>query len=125
MPDFRRYFVPGGTYFFTVVTASRHPLFKNELARTLLGRAMREQRAEAPFETVAIVLLPDHLHAIWTLPVGDDHYSRRWQAIKARFTSEWLASGGTEQSIDSRRHDSFFNGGRSEEICVRRCLPKL
>lgn len=96
MPDFRRYFVPGGTYFFTLVTASRNPLFRHEKARTLLGSTMREERERAPFETVAIVLLPDHLHVIWTLPPADDDYSRRWQAIKANFTSQWLALGGEE-----------------------------
>jgi putative transposase len=71
MPDYRRYFVPGGTYFFTVVTAGRRPLFHCREARTLLGEMMRSKRQDAPFATIAIVLLPDHLHAIWTLPSGD------------------------------------------------------
>jgi putative transposase len=99
--DFRRYYVPGGTYFFTVVTAGRLPLFQSEAARTLLGQMIREQRDQRPFETVAMVLLPDHLHAIWTLPPGDDKYSDRWKAIKARFTSEWLASGGEETMVSA------------------------
>jgi len=99
MPDFRRYFVPGGTYFFTLVTARRTALFTDERARTLLGRIMREERKKARFETIAIVLLPDHLHAIWTLPPDDDEYPGRWQAIKAGFTSRWLLSGGAEQEV--------------------------
>lgn len=98
MPDFRRYFVPGGTYFFTVVTARRVPIFRSEQARALLGEVMRKKREEAPFETVATVLLPDHLHAIWTLPAEDDDYPNRWKAIKAQFTSEWLRAGGEEQA---------------------------
>jgi len=101
MPEYRRYFVEGGTYFFTVVTAEREPLFLDPWARYFLGRVMREQRQNMPFETVAIVLLPDHLHAIWTLPSGDKAYSARWQAIKARFTSEWLDFGGSETAISS------------------------
>jgi putative transposase len=101
MPDYRRYFVPGGTYFFTLVTAERRPLFNDPWARYLLGRVMREQRDKQPFETVAIVLLPDHLHAIWSLPPGDDAYSARWQAIKARFTSEWLKFGGNEAGVSA------------------------
>lgn len=101
MPEFRRYFVPGGTYFFTLVTAGRKPLFGQEETRTLLGRIMREERKNAPFETVAIVLLPDHLHAIWTLPPGDEDYSSRWQGIKAKFTSGRLASGWKEQKVTS------------------------
>jgi putative transposase len=99
MPDFRRYFVEGGTYFFTLVTADRRPLFRDPWARYYLGRAMRDQRAATPFQTVCIVLLPDHLHAIWTLPAGDKSYSERWQAIKARFTSDWLRAGGTETAV--------------------------
>lgn len=99
MPDFRRYFVPGGTYFFTLVAAGRAPLFRNEQARTLLGHKMREIQEESPFEPVAIVLLPDHLHTIWTLPRGDADYANRWKAIKAKFTSEWLKSGGSEQRV--------------------------
>src|SRR6266566_4361886 len=72
VPDYRRYFVPGGTYFFTVVTAARFPLFSDAWGRHFLGQVMRETRDETPFETLAIVLLPDHLHALWTLPSGDD-----------------------------------------------------
>jgi putative transposase len=99
MSDYRRCFVEGGTYFFTLVTANRTPLFQADDARQLLGRIIRETRKELFFSTVAIVLLPDHLHAIWTLPGGDDEYSRRWQAIKARFTLEWLDAGGKEQRV--------------------------
>ncbi len=97
MPDYRRYFVPGGTYFFTLVTASRFPIFRSAQARGILGTIMREQREEAPFETIAIVLLPDHMHALWTLPPGDDDYPNRWKAIKAKFTAAWLKAGGEEQ----------------------------
>jgi putative transposase len=99
VPDLRRFFVAGGTYFFTLVTAGREPIFSQERARTLLGTAMREKRKDAPFDTVAIVLLPDHLHTIWTLPPGDHDYAGRWQAIKAKFTSAWLNLGGQEQEV--------------------------
>ncbi|MCH8044784.1 MAG: transposase [Planctomycetes bacterium] len=99
MSCFRRYFVPGATYFFTVVTAGRARLFADDRARTLLGEVYRQTNRSAAFETVAIVLLPDHLHAVWTLPAGDIDYSGRWKAIKARFTSRWLASGGSEEPV--------------------------
>jgi putative transposase len=99
VPEFRRFFVAGGTFFFTLVTAGRAPLFRQHGAPELLGRIMREERDRAAFTTVAIVLLPDHLHAIWTLPPGDAEYPARWQAIKACFTSAWLTSGGDEQTV--------------------------
>jgi len=101
VPDYRRYFVEGGTYFFTLVTAHRQPLFNDPWARYLLGRAMRQQRDTRPFETVAIVLLRDHLRAIWALPPGDSDYSSRWQAIKATFTLEWLRLGGQEATVSA------------------------
>jgi len=99
MPDYRRYFVEGGTYFFTLVTANRVPLFNDPWARHFLGQSIRQERDKRPFETLAIVLLPDHLHAMWTLPSGDKDYSLRWQSIKASFTSRWLAFEGSEEPV--------------------------
>ena len=99
MPDYRRYFVPGGTFFFTLVAAERAPLFAAAAARKLLGTKMREACGKRAFETVAAVLLPDHLHVIWTLPCGDSEYPTRWKAIKAKFTAEWLGCGGQEHRV--------------------------
>jgi putative transposase len=99
MPDYRRYFVAGGTYFFSLVTADRAPLFGSAEARRLLGQLMRQQRNMKQFDTIAIVLLPDHLHTIWTLPAGDSDYSNRWKAIKATFTSAWVTLGGDERAV--------------------------
>jgi REP-associated tyrosine transposase len=98
MSDYRRYFVPGGTYFFTLVTAKRVPLFTSDRARRALGKVMRDCFAERPVNVIAQVLLPDHLHAIWALPSHDCDYSNRWRWIKREFTRAWLASGGAEQS---------------------------
>jgi putative transposase len=106
MSDYRRNFVPGGTFFFTVVAERRAPLFAEEQARTILGNVMRACAARHPFETTAIVLLPDHLHALWQLAPGDDKYSLRWNWIKRKFTERWLAQGGREQpQPKSRRRE--------------------
>ena len=99
MSDYRRYYQPGGTSFFTIVTYHRFRLFAEAGARDLLGEVMRDVRAEMPFETVAMVLLPEHLHAIWALTSGDADYSTRWKEIKSRFTSRWLAQGGREMPV--------------------------
>lgn len=93
MPDYRRSYVPGGTYFFTVVTHERRPIFQDPVAVGLLGDAMRHVREKHPFQTVAIVVLWDHLHCIWTLPPGDDGYSGRWRWIKKRFSQRLAAMG--------------------------------
>jgi putative transposase len=97
MPDYRRRHAPGGTYFFTLVTENRQPILCTELARSILRRAIEDCRRERDFDAVAMVLLPDHLHAIWTLPPGDANYAIRWARIKSRFTREWLDQGGPEQ----------------------------
>ena len=99
MPDFRRWYQPGGTYFFTVVSYDRRPVWKDELARRLVGEAIRSVRIEQPFETIAIVLLWDHLHCVWSMPHVDEDFSGRWKEIKDRFTGAWLESGGTEVEV--------------------------
>jgi putative transposase len=103
MADYRRWHIAGGTFFFTVVTHSRVPLFANEIAREILGTKIRHCQQKWPFETNAIVLLPEHLHALWTLPAGDSHYPMRWAWIKKEFTKEWLAAGGIEQKVSYSR----------------------
>ena len=74
MSDYRRYYVPGGTYFFTVVTHERRPFFSDEMPRHCLRMAIQEEQKKRPFQLVATVLLPDHHHVIWTLPHGDARY---------------------------------------------------
>jgi len=77
--------VSGARLFFTVCLSGRGgSLLTDEILR--LRAAVRETQAERPFQIDAMVVLPDHLHAIWTLPEGDVDYSTRWGAIKARFT---------------------------------------
>ena len=96
MPDYRRWYVPGGTYFFTIVTHGRRPILCDEIARNCLHQAIEKVRTNRPFELVAIVLLPDHLHTVWTLPPGNADYPIRIKRIKEEFTLAYLASGGME-----------------------------
>ena len=103
MPNYRRWYVPGGTYFFTVVTAGRRPFLTMPLARRVLHDAIEAIRSKHPFDVTAIVLLPDHLHAIWTLPDGDTAYSLRWSRIKAEFTRKFLLAGGVEGGRSASR----------------------
>lgn len=90
---YRRNRVPGGTYFFTLTLADRSSQTLVEQIAALRW-SLRKTRAERPFEIVAMVVLPDHLHAVWRLPEGDDRYSTRLQIFKCRFTRA-LKAGGT------------------------------
>lgn len=101
MPNYRRAHVPGGTFFFTVVTYQRRRLFHIAENRALLREVIRECQRDWPFEMNAIVLLPDHLHAIWTLPSGDENYSARWSVIKKTFTTRFLANGGDDPQVSA------------------------
>ncbi|MCZ0812425.1 MAG: REP-associated tyrosine transposase [Pseudomonadota bacterium] len=77
--------IPGASIFFTVTLSVRGSrLLVEEIAR--LRAAVRATMAERPFHVDAWVVLPDHMHAVWTLPEGDSGYAVRWGAIKARFT---------------------------------------
>ena len=64
MPNYRRSYVPGGTFFLTLVTYCRRPFFKNPDNIDLLRIAVAKIKAEKPFEIVAAAILPDHLHFI-------------------------------------------------------------
>jgi putative transposase len=96
MSDFRRWYVPGGTFFFTLVTLNRRPVLCTDLARHCLHAAIDSVKADWPWELIAIVLLPDHLHTVWTLPPDDARYPIRWKRIKEEFTRRFIMAGGTE-----------------------------
>ena len=97
--NYRRNFKPGGTFYFTLVTLHRHPLFKDPAAFELLQQVVREVKADRPFDMLAWVVLHDHLHMMWTLPPGDADFSGRWSKIKSQFTRRWLNAGGREQWV--------------------------
>jgi putative transposase len=103
MPNYRRNYVPGGTYFFTLVTHHRRPFLTTDLARDCLRNALEDELTARPFQKFAIVLLPDHLHAIWTLPPGDAEYSVRWEKIKSDFTRTYLKRGGIDGAPSTSR----------------------
>jgi len=84
MPRYVRAFVPGGTFFFTVALLERRRRLLTERIDTL-RQCFTDVRRAKPFRADAIVVLPDHLHCIWTLPTGDADFSSRWHAIKAGF----------------------------------------
>ena len=88
MSNYIRIKQQGGCYFFTVVTYQRRQFLTDDFARQCLREAIKITRKNYPFQINAWVLLPDHLHCIWTLPSGDDDYSIRWNIIKTQFTRQ-------------------------------------
>ncbi len=86
MPNYRRSRIAGGTYFFTVVTFRRLPLLASSAAISVLETSLGAVMARHPFTIEAMVIMPDHLHCIWTLPEGDSDFSTRWRLVKAGFS---------------------------------------
>jgi REP-associated tyrosine transposase len=85
MTAYRRNLLAGGTYFFTVNLADRRLSLLTDNIE-LLRAAFRYTRRRHPFTIDAIVVLPDHLHALWTLPPGDSDFATRWRLIKTTFS---------------------------------------
>jgi putative transposase len=84
MTEYRRNFLAGASYFFTVNLADRRKRLLTERV-DLLRAAFKDVRRRHPFTIEAIVVLPDHLHAIWTVPENDADFALRWRQIKAGF----------------------------------------
>ena len=86
MPNYRRAFVAGGTWFFTVNLLQRknNDLLVREIE--LLRRVVQQVRQKHPFHIDAWVVLPEHLHCVLTLPTGDSDFSLRWRLIKSAFS---------------------------------------
>jgi putative transposase len=87
MPNYRRLFVPGGTFFFTANLLDRRSALLTENIDALRRSYAYVQKGH-PFETIAVCVLPDHLHCIWRLPSNDADYPSRWRLLKAHFSKQ-------------------------------------
>lgn len=88
MPNYHCFF-EGGAYFFTVVTFNRLPILTSDAARGILHPAWGEVSKRMHFTTVAVCLLLEHIHCVWTLLENDQNYSVRWKEIKRLFTKSY------------------------------------
>jgi putative transposase len=86
---YKRFFQPGGTFFFTVVTYTRQVIFFDDTTINILWDAVDYVKNRHPFENYCHTILPDHLHMIWIMPEGDSDYPMRWRLIKSHFTRHW------------------------------------
>lgn len=114
MPNYRRARNAGATYFFTVVTARRRPLLATAEAVATLRQSVAEVRRQMPFSIDAWVVLPEHMHAIWTLPLDDFDFSTRWGKIKAGFTRQC-----DQPHTSASRHDAGLWQPRFWEHLIR------
>lgn len=107
MATFRRAIVPDGTYFFTVALEDRR---SNILVRHVdqLRKSYAVAQRRRPFQTLAICILPDHLHAIWTLPEDDADFPTRWSLIKSGFSRAIPASDARSVSMASKREKGLW-----------------
>ncbi len=107
MSRYRRSLVPGGTYFFTVTLADRRSwLLVEQIDR--LRTALLTVRARRPFQTIAVCVLPDHLHTIWRLPEGDADFSGRWSLVKRLFSSGMPSNGTLSPSKSAKREKGIW-----------------
>jgi putative transposase len=103
MSTYRRAFVEGATYFFTAVTYNRLPILTTDESRAILHDAWLDVQGRFPFTTVAVCLLPEHLHCIWSLPEGETDYPVRWKEIKRLFTKGYVAKVGLGEERNESR----------------------
>jgi putative transposase len=101
MPNYRRAKIEGGTFFFTLTLADRSSnLLVREISR--FRRIYGQVQKCRPFETVAMCVLPDHLHAIWSLPLADSDFAIRWNLIKSGFSRGLSAAVRSPSKIAKR-----------------------
>jgi len=110
MPDYRRNRIPEGSFFFTVNLRNRN---SDALTRhiDILRRSIREVRERAWFHIDAWVVLPDHMHCVWTLPEGDDDFPERWRRIKASFSQARPLEGTPTAAMTERGDRGIWQRG--------------
>ena len=117
MTAYRRNAVAGSSYFFTVNLADRRGALLTDNIE-LLRAAFREVRRRHPFAIEAIVVLPEHLHAIWTLPAGDGDFPKRWRLIKTIF-SRGIPAGEPLSASRRQKHERGLWQRRYWEHTIR------
>ncbi|HKK22331.1 MAG TPA: transposase [Pseudohaliea sp.] len=117
MPNYRRLRVPGGCYFFTITLQDRRQSLLIDHIDRLRG-AVRRVRARYPFHIDAWVVLPEHMHALWTLPEEDDDYPNRWRLIKLLFV-KGLPATERRSAVQRRRGERGIWQRRYWEHTIR------
>lgn len=112
----------GSTFFFTLVSFDRRPTLCSDPIRRALRMAIDKLRPSRPFSIDGWVLLPDHLHCIWTLPEGDVDFSTRWSLIKrsvSHFAVEMALDPDVREASACKRRESTIWRRRFWEHLIR------
>jgi len=112
MTEYRRHRLKGGCYFFTVNLAERNRTLLTDKIE-LLRESFRNVKYQHPFNIEAIVILPEHLHTIWTLPEGDDDFSCRWRLIETHFSKQVEKGERIYKSRESKQERGVYPKGTS------------
>jgi len=123
MTNYRRNFVPGGSYFFTVNLADRSSRLLTDHV-DLLRKAFRYARLRHAFTIDAVVILPDHLHAIWSLPEGDADFATRWRHVKAMFSRALPAGERISKADCERASVAYGNGAIGSTPCAMSAISR-
>jgi putative transposase len=130
--NYRKPLVQGNAYFFTIATHDRSPLLCTVETVSLLGDAFRYAMSEHPFEVDAFVLLPDHLHCVWTLPPADQNLLIRWKSIKKYFAHRYKLQESPEFSTSKKGkgeptfwQNRFFDCAISDEADTVRYIESI
>ncbi len=119
MPNYIRTKAQGGTYFFTVVTTQRQPILTHPDVLAALRAAIKTTQITHPFTIEAWVVLPDHMHSIWTLPADDAQYSIRWSMIKRYVAKECRHLALPQTASQQKRREIAFWQRRFWEHQIR------
>ena len=117
--QYRRSHQSGGRYFFTLVTYQRQPLLSIPENIDRLRTALKREKEKHPFVIDAIVILPDHLHTLWSLPKDDNDYSSRWSRIKRYFSIGCIGVRVTSSTSRQRKRETPVWQRRFWEHAIR------
>ena len=121
MARYRRNFIAGGTFFFTVKLADpKSRLLVEHIS--LLRAAYMDVQKQYPFETVAVCVLPNHIHAIWTLPPDDADYSLRWRLIKTKVSAHFPCVETCPPANSGGTNAVFGNGVFTNTPCAMKSI---
>ncbi|WP_184675618.1 REP-associated tyrosine transposase [Algisphaera agarilytica] len=117
MPNYRRLWIPGVTYFVTIMTHQRRAIFSNDSSVQLWREAIRQSQQVFPFDVLAGVVLPNHVHLLISLPACEGDLSKRVGLCKAKFSS-MLKAGCSTSSASRQRH-------RETDVWQRRFYDRM